>query len=370
MLNTTQLDLNRKAALRAYDILDTPPETAFDDLVMLAAQICQVPIAILGFIDSERYWIKANFGLKLEAIPRASMLYPLDGPVHLVVVGDARLDERLSQHPMVMLWPKIRFYAGAPIVSARGELVGVLEVFDPSPRKLDERQLAALAALAHQVTAQLELRLAAADRAAVAGEAARAAAELSAAYEATLERMARAIDMRDREVEGHLSRVADATVQLAVAMGVPESDLPHIRRGALLHDIGKMGIPDAILLKPGALNDDEWAVMRLHPVYAHEMLSPITLLLPAVDIPYCHHERWNGEGYPRRLTGEEIPLSARIFAVIDVWDALRSDRPYRTGWLEARAREFIAQRSGTDFDPAVVEAFLNMDEAAMSPDAS
>jgi hypothetical protein len=361
MLSTSQLELGRNAALRAYRILDSAPEQAFDDIAMLAAQVCQTPIAILGFIDGERYWIKANYGLKLDAIPRSSILYPLDGPVHMVVVPDAQLDERLSQHPMVMLWPKVRFYAGAPILTGKGELVGVLEVLDPTPRRLDERQNAALAALARQATSLLEHRRAESDSTLSTDQAARRAAELSVAYDATLESMARALDMRDREADGHLSRVADTTVRLAMAMGVPEAELPNFRRGALLHDIGKMGIPDGILLKPGALNEEEWAVMRLHPVYAHEMLSPIQLLLPALDIPYGHHERWNGEGYPRRLKGEQIPLAARIFAVVDVWDALRSDRPYRTGWIEARARDFIAQRSGTDFDPAVVEAFLKLE---------
>jgi putative nucleotidyltransferase with HDIG domain len=361
MQNTSQLEIGRQSALRNYKILDSAPETAYDDLAMLAAQVCHTPIAILGFIDGERYWIKANHGLKLNTIPRSSILYPLDGPVHMVVVPDTLADERLSQHPMVMLWPKVRFYAGAPIVSARGDLVGVLEVLDPSPRQLDESQNAALAALARQVTAQLELRRAASDQTANTDKAARTAAELSTAYDATLESMARALDMRDREAEGHLVRVADTTVKLAAAMGVPEAELATVRRGALLHDIGKMGIPDGILLKPGALNEEEWAVMRLHPVYAHEMLSPIQMLLPSLDIPYGHHERWNGEGYPRRLKGEQIPLAARIFAVVDVWDALRSDRPYRTGWPEARARDFISQRSGTDFDPAVVEAFLKME---------
>ncbi|MEP7356516.1 MAG: HD domain-containing phosphohydrolase [Anaerolineales bacterium] len=361
MLNTSQLELGRQQALRAYNILDSASEPGFDDLALLAAQVCQTPIAILGFIDGERYWIKANHGLKLDTIPRGSILYPLDGPVHMMVVPDAATDERLAQHPMVMLWPKVRLYAGAPILSAHGELIGLLEVLDPAPHTLDEAQQAALAALARQATAQLELRRAAAERAADAEKAARAAAEITGAYDATLESMARALDQRDGETEGHLGRVAETTVKLAAAMGVPQAELANVRRGALLHDIGKMGIPDKILLKPSALTDEEWAVVRLHPIYAHEMLSPIRLLLPALDIPYGHHERWNGEGYPRRLKGEQIPLAARIFAVVDVWDALRSDRPYRTGWVETRARDFISQRAGTDFDPAVVEAFLKME---------
>jgi HD-GYP domain-containing protein (c-di-GMP phosphodiesterase class II) len=141
-----------------------------------------------------------------------------------------------------------------------------------------------------------------------------------------------------------------------------EDSMIHIRRGALLHDIGKMGVPDAILLKPGPLGEAEWAEMRRHPTYAYEMLRPIAYLRPALDIPYCHHEKWDGSGYPRGLKGEEIPLAARIFAVADVWDALRSNRPYRTAWDEAQVRAYIASQSGTHFDPTAVQAFLRLDE--------
>jgi len=150
------------------------------------------------------------------------------------------------------------------------------------------------------------------------------------------------------------------TLHLAQAMGVPEPDLVHIRRGALLHDIGKMGIPDAILHKPGPLTNEEKAIMQRHPIYAYELLSPIDYLRPALDIPYCHHEKWDGTGYPRRLRGEHIPLAARIFAVADVWDALRSGRPYRPAWTAGRARQYIRKQAGKHFDPQVVEVFLRM----------
>ncbi|MEW5721207.1 MAG: HD-GYP domain-containing protein, partial [Chloroflexota bacterium] len=150
------------------------------------------------------------------------------------------------------------------------------------------------------------------------------------------------------------------TLRLARALGMSEAELVHVRRGALLHDIGKMGIPDAILLKPGALTDQEWEIMRKHPQYAYELLSPIAYLRPALDIPYCHHEKWDGTGYPRRLKGEQIPLVARIFAVVDVWDALHSDRPYRRAWSEEQAREHIRTQAGIHFDPRVVKLFLEM----------
>ena len=183
--------------------------------------------------------------------------------------------------------------------------------------------------------------------------------ELGEAYNATLEGWSRALEMRERETAGHSLRVVDLTLQLAKALGVGEGKLQHIRRGALLHDIGKMGIPDSILLKPSSLSEDEWVVMRQHPLYANELLKPIYYLEEAVDIPFCHHERWNGEGYPRQLKGEEIPLAARIFAVVDVFDALTSDRPYRPAWTLDAALRYIREQSGKLFDPGVVDAFFN-----------
>ena len=182
--------------------------------------------------------------------------------------------------------------------------------------------------------------------------------ELARAYDSTLEGWARALDLRDNETEGHTHRVAQLTVRLAHAMGLRDADLVHIRRGALLHDMGKLAIPDSIMLKPSALTDEQAEIMRRHPDYAHELLSPIGYLRPALDIPYCHHEKWDGTGYPRGLKGEEIPLAARIFAVVDVWDALRSDRPYRAAWTEERAKAYIQEQADIHFDPKVVTAFL------------
>jgi GAF domain-containing protein len=351
---------DRLAELRAYGILDTKPEAGFDDLAMLAARLCGAPMAVIGFLDADRYWVKAQVGLKLDAVPRQFALYVASEDPQFQEIPDTLAASRLADHPMVLLWPKIRYYAGMPIVAAGGKLLGVLEVMDRVPRQLDGPEREALAALARQVLALLDLRRAEAEREAIAKQSQQTADELSTAYNATLESMARALDMRDREVEGHLARVAEITVRLAKGLGVPDDHLLHVRRGALLHDIGKMGIPDGILLKPSALNDEEWGVMHRHPTFAYEMLSPIELLRPALDIPYCHHERWDGQGYPRGLRHEEIPLAARIFSVVDVWDALRSDRPYRPGWPESRVRDYIAKRAGADFDPAVVERFLKM----------
>jgi len=184
--------------------------------------------------------------------------------------------------------------------------------------------------------------------------------DLVEAYDATIEGWSMALELRDQETEGHTLRVADMTLKLAVAMGFRDEELVQIRRGALLHDIGKIGISDAILFKPDKLTDAEWQIMKQHPVFAYNMLSPITYLESALDIPYCHHEKWDGTGYPRGLKGEQIPIAARIFSIIDVWDALRSNRPYRKVWPETKAREYIRSLSGSHFDPAVVDAFFKL----------
>lgn len=189
--------------------------------------------------------------------------------------------------------------------------------------------------------------------------------ELKIAYDATLQGWVRALDMRDKETEGHTQRVTLLTERLARMMGVLGEDLLHIRRGAILHDIGKMAIPDAILLKPGGLTDEERELIKKHPVYAYEMLSPIDFLRPALDIPYCHHEKWDGTGYPRGLKGEEIPFPARIFPVIDVWDALISNRPYRKGLPPEEVKAHITADSGKHFDPQVVEVFLQMEDLSV-----
>jgi HD-GYP domain-containing protein (c-di-GMP phosphodiesterase class II) len=192
------------------------------------------------------------------------------------------------------------------------------------------------------------------------GDLQRSNLNLTLAYDATIAGWSQAMDLRDKETEGHTQRVTDFTVRLAERMGIPAEKIVHIRRGALLHDIGKLGVPDHILLKPDKLTEEEWEMMRKHPVFAYEMLSPIEFLHPALDIPYCHHERWDGTGYPRGLKGEQIPLAARLFAVVDVWDALRSDRPYRAAWPEDKVREHLLSLSGTHFEPRIAEMFMSL----------
>lgn len=186
--------------------------------------------------------------------------------------------------------------------------------------------------------------------------------QLLAAYDATIEGWSRAMDLRDNETEGHSRRVTELTVQLAIEFGINDEDLIHIRRGALLHDMGKLGIPDFILEKPESLTNDEWVIMRKHPQFTYDMLYPIEYLRPALDIPYCHHEKWDGTGYPRGLKNEEIPLAARLFAIVDVWDALTSNRPYRSAWTKEKALAYIRGQSGKHFDPQVVDMFFKMIE--------
>jgi len=280
----------------------------------------------------------------------------------------------------------------APIHNLRGDAVGIVGVdltADRYVRRLASMRRAALTGLVLAVAlailtgigvylAQCRVLKAQRQRAKTAEELRRARDELeervqartaelaesnlnlTLAYNATIEGWSRALDYRDHETEGHCQRVTELTVRLARAMGVSDEEMVHICRGALLHDIGKMGIPDRVLLKPGPLDDEEWDLMRRHPTYAHEMLSPITFLRPALEIPYCHHEKWDGTGYPRGLAGEDIPLAARLFAVVDVWDALRSDRPYRRAWERERVLDHILSLSGTHFDPQVVQAFLGL----------
>ena len=243
-------------------------------------------------------------------------------------------------------------YYGVPLI-IKGQVKGVLEVFHRAALKPDSEWFDFLNTLAGQAAIAVEI-------ATLFESLQHSNSELFMAYDATIQGWSQALDLRDKETEGHSQRVTNLTVELARVFGVSEADLVQVRWGALLHDIGKMGVPDGILLKPGPLTDEEWVLMKNHPTLAYEMLSPIGYLRLALDIPYCHHEKWDGSGYPRGLKGAQIPLVARIFAVVDVWDALRSDRPYRPAWADERIREHIRSSSGTHFDPQVVDAFIRL----------
>jgi uncharacterized domain HDIG len=191
-------------------------------------------------------------------------------------------------------------------------------------------------------------------------QARQAAQAIAEAYDQTLIGWSRALDLRDKETEGHSQRVAQLTLAVAQALNIPPEEQINIWRGAMLHDIGKIGVPDSILHKPGPLTEEEWEIMRCHTTYAYELLSPIAYLRSAIDIPYCHHEKWDGTGYPRGLRGEQIPLAARIFALVDVWDALTNDRPYRKAWSREQAYQYIRDQKGKHFDPNLVDLFLSI----------
>jgi HD-GYP domain-containing protein (c-di-GMP phosphodiesterase class II) len=191
--------------------------------------------------------------------------------------------------------------------------------------------------------------------------------QLVSAYHGTIEGWASALEMRNQETEGHSQRVVALTMQLAERMHIPQSRREHLQRGVLLHDIGKMGIPDAILCKQGPLSDAELKVMQKHPLYAKELLGHIAYLAPAIDIPYCHHEKWDGTGYPRGIQGEAIPIEARLFSVVDVWDAMRSRRSYREAIPESQVFEYLRSEKQRSFDPVVVDEFLAMMHAPVSP---
>lgn len=240
----------------------------------------------------------------------------------------------------------------APLV-IKQNVSGVLEVYSRTQVEVDGEWLNFLETLAGQAAIAI-------DNAGLLDGLQHANQELIEAYDVTLEGWVGALDLRDRETEEHTRRVTEMTMCLAEAFGIDEAMLPHIRRGALLHDIGKMGIPDGILLKPGPLTDSETVLMRRHPEFAYQLLSPIAYLRPALDIPLYHHERWDGTGYPKGLKGEAIPLPARIFAVVDVWDALSSDRPYRLAWEKDRVLDYIRSERGRHFDPQVVDVFLQL----------
>ena len=282
--------------------------------------------------------------------------------IHLgdTLIGRAALERRTlvfpdpaNAFPQIDKWAQIEklhtCYA-VPLI-AKGNITGLLFLGNRSEIHPDEEWHDFLETLAGQAAMAIESMKSFEDLQ-------RSNFELALAYNRTIEGWSHALDLRDRETKEHTTRVTEMTMTLAKRAGMTEDEILHVKHGALLHDIGKMGIPDAILLKDGPLDNKEWAMMHKHPMFAYEMLFPIEYLRPALDIPYCHHEKWDGTGYPRGLKGDEIPLAARLFAVVDVWDALRSDRIYRKGWPLDKVLEYIRSQSGTHFDPQVVDLFL------------
>ena len=359
----TEKQVQRLAALREIDMAIS---SSFDLRVTLSIVLNQILMQLK--VDAADVLLLNPFLQSLDYTAGQGFRTPGITHSHLRLsegfAGKAALEHRLLHIPdltqesgfvrlPLLAGENFIGYYAVPLV-AKGQVKGVLEVFHRAPlNNIGGEWQGFLETLAGQAAIAI-------DNAQLFDGLQRSNTELVLAYDSTLEGWAKALELRDEETEGHAQRVAEMTVKLARAMKISEAELVHVRRGALLHDISKMGVPDEILRKPGPLSDEEWVVMRKHPVYAYEMLSPITYLRPALDIPYCHHEKWDGSGYPRKLQGEQIPLAARLFAVVDVWDALNSDRPYRKAWSKVKALEYIREQSGQHFDPQVVEAFLQM----------
>jgi response regulator RpfG family c-di-GMP phosphodiesterase len=250
-------------------------------------------------------------------------------------------------------------YYGVPLF-ARGELKGVLEVFNRAFMPHDSNWSEFLTTVASQTAIAI-------DNADLVSRLRSENTDLNFAYDLTLEKISEALDQRERMPPGHSQRVSEMAVLLGNAMGVPESELVHLGRGALLHDLGKIRVPESLLLKPGDLSDEEWELMRQHPGHARQVISAVPQLLKAVDIPYSHREKWDGSGYPQALKGDKIPLSARVFAVVEAWDVLAAKRPYREAWPRTKIISHLDSQSGIDFDPQVVKKFLELEKEGVLP---
>ncbi len=354
--------LEHLAALRDIDQMVISSFELHTSLTMILNQVTKelgVDAGDILLLNSTNLFLEysAGVGFRTKAIEKASVRLGQN------YAGQVALERQLIQIPDLKDQPDDIFlktglagedfmcYFGVPLV-AKGIIKGVLEIYHRAPLKPDQEWFDFLNTLAGQAALAI-------DNANLFESLQRSNIDLILAYDATIEGWSRAMDLRDKETEGHTQRVTEMTMKLAVLFGINDEELVNIRRGALLHDIGKMGVPDSILLKRTTLTDEEWAIMRKHPTLAFEMLAPIQYLKGATDIPYCHHEKWNGTGYPRGLKGEQIPLVARIFAVVDVWDALTSDRPYRKAWSKDKAIEYLRSQSGMHLDPQIVEVCLD-----------
>lgn len=357
-----RLQLQRLHALRAIDAAITANLDLTQTLNVLLEHVCaqlgmDAAAILLYNAEDEILTYRLDMGFKspaealqvrLDESPAAAAIRTLHPAVSL------RSTLPASAYQTAQIWRSEGFEIcfSAPLV-VKEKVLGVLDVYARSKVEVDGEWLNFLETLAGQAAIAI-------DNAGLLDGLQHANMELIEAYDVTLEGWVSALDLRDKETEVHTRRVTEMTMRLAHSFGIDAALLPHIRRGALLHDIGKMGIPDGILLKPGPLNDSEMTLMRKHPEFAFQLLSPIAYLNRALDIPLYHHERWDGGGYPKGLKGEEIPLAARIFAVVDVWDALSSDRPYRLAWVKDKVLNYIRSERGRHFDPKVVDVFLQL----------
>lgn len=356
-----QAQVNRLAALREIDIAISGSVDLQITLNVILDQVCaklHTDACNVLLFDSESQVLEyaAGRGFYSNAIKKSSL--------HLGqgVAGQTALNRKPIYIPDLSNSNFIRrdllidenfvSYYGTPLLS-KGRVVGVLDIFQRSPLNPDEEWESFLETLSRQTSIAI-------DNALLFENLQRSNDELTLAYQSTLEGWSKALELRDDGTQGHTQRVTNMTIQLAKKMNIKGKKLLYIRQGALLHDIGKIAIPDSILLKSGDLNDDEWEIMKRHPQFAYDLLDSIEFLRPTLDIPYSHHEKWDGSGYPQGLKGKEIPLAARIFAVVDVWDALSSDRPYRKAWPTKKTVKYIKEESGGYFDPEIVEKFLDL----------
>lgn len=356
-----QHQVDRLGALRKIDLAISARLTLSETMNVLIQQLAdriQVEVVLIYLLDEslEGLRLAAGYGIRwsdtekvvpISKVPSAQQVIDQRQTLTRQGISSANLSFELLKPGLATL-----VYHGIPLI-LEDKVIGILETYHTPPCQHDQESIDFLEAIAGQAAIAI-------DNANLYEGLQEKSRQLAEAYDATLEGWSRALELRDQETEGHSQRVTRLTIALARSMSVPDHELIHIRRGTLLHDIGKMGVPDHILLKSGQLSAQEWDVMHMHPEYAYRMLRSVEYLKPALDIPYCHHEWWNGKGYPRGLSGEEIPLAARIFAVVDVWDALRSDRPYRPAWSDSKARHYIIEQAGIQFDPEVVKRFLEI----------
>lgn len=366
-----QLEQERRQEAENLQVAATAVSSSLDlqqvlQTIMIALKhVIPYDSASMLLLEGDHVRLRATQGLQR---PDAALnqLFSANNPllraIHLsgrpVILPDAQHDPRFE------VWPgseDIHGWLGVPLI-ARGEVIGYITLESKAIDSFQEKDALLAQTFAHQAAAAI-------DNARLYSGLEQANRELSRAYDTTLEGWGNALELRDKETQGHTRRVADLTVRLGRQLGLEEPDLVNLRRGVLVHDIGKMGVPDEILHKETSLTKREWDEMRKHPQYAFDLLYPIPYLRAALTVAYCHHERWNGSGYPRGLSGEEIPLPARIFAVVDVWDALLSDRPYRKAWARKRAMDYLRDQSGVLFDPTIVQAFQAMLESE-TPDSS
>ena len=361
LLEQTLKQVERLKSLRTIDLAISSSLNLRISLKIVLEQITsQLKVDAASVLllnpDTNRLELSAARGFRTNKI-NSTRIKPGEGfpgqvaiDKKIVFIKDLKSAEQRLVRPHILKEEEFTSYFGAPLIS-KGKVQGVLELFNRTPLKVDSEWLSFLDSLSWQTAIAV-------DNALLFENLQQLNIDLKSAYNATIEGWSRALDLRDKETEGHSLRVTELTLKLANIIGTEKDLLIDLKRGALLHDIGKMGVPDNILLKTGPLTDAEWHIMRQHPQHAYELLAPISYLEKALDIPYCHHEKWDGTGYPRKLKGEDIPISARIFAVVDVWDALTSDRPYRPAWSIEKALAYIRENSGSHFDPKVVEAFI------------